>query len=372
MADSGGTPGDAVKPFGDALVAAAKTAGDEPAGDPLVVTAFQLGWLMGDIVRGQAPTPVFGDLKDPEKAGQGAQAISLAAFLTTLKVTTDPGPDAVVTALHGPDPGATPPPPPPPDPKTEAQGWEATLAGALLGADPRYAKAYAVGRNLNWLAAQTPSPDVFQDTQVLAVLTYLDDLSTALPPHAARSVANSIRRWQQNGAGADQAQLTAQCRLWRTIIAGDKKATEVLEPQNYLDAAKQLSVRLHAIAWSVLREYWFLVVVVLLLFVGGVLLVALPDQGGSTVAGLSTVIAAFGLTWKGIGGTVGKLAGKLEAPLWGAEVDDAVTDAITLVASASTQPPARDATDHDYLGRAALRGQLVAASRTDPSTAPES
>jgi hypothetical protein len=49
------------------------------------------------------------------------------------------------------------------------------------------------------------------------------------------------------------------------------------------------------------------------------------------VAGATSVLAGLGLTWKGLGTALGQLAEKLEQPLWGAVVDDAIDDAITLL-----------------------------------------
>lgn len=37
------------------------------------------------------------------------------------------------------------------------------------------------------------------------------------------------------------------------------------------------------------------------------------------------------MSWKGIGGALGRLARNVEEPLWGAEIDHAVTRAITLL-----------------------------------------
>ena len=97
-----------------------------------------------------------------------------------------------------------------------------------------------------------------------------------------------------------------------------------------------------------------MVLLIVVLFVGGIaLLLITPKHAGGTAAGLSAVLAALGLTWKGVGGTLGVLAGKLEAPLWGAELDGAVTDAVTLVPAPPQKnrlgqmkkPPMRDYAD---------------------------
>jgi hypothetical protein len=49
------------------------------------------------------------------------------------------------------------------------------------------------------------------------------------------------------------------------------------------------------------------------------------------VAGAGTILASLGLTWRGPGRSVGTLAAKLERPLWGAELDTAVKQAITVL-----------------------------------------
>jgi hypothetical protein len=149
--------------------------------------------------------------------------------------------------------------------------------------------------------------------------------------------------------------LPAQCDLWRTVLVGDKKGTELLEPNNYLDAAERLGQKFREIGLGVLKRFPVLVAAIAMLFVGGiVLLIVGSDAGTTAVAGISAVLAAFGLTWKGVGAAVGKLAAKLEPPLWGAELDGAITDAITLAhpragSSAAAQPPGT----HDYAGRIA-------------------
>ncbi len=54
-------------------------------------------------------------------------------------------------------------------------------------------------------------------------------------------------------------------------------------------------------------------------------------HSGGVVAGAAAVLSSIGLTWKGIGGSLGKLAGKLEQPLFGGATDDAITATITLL-----------------------------------------
>ena len=80
-----------------------------------------------------------------------------------------------------------------------------------------------------------------------------------------------------------------------------------------------------------LRQFPEVVIGVVALFVVGVVLVVVTDSAAAIVAGAGTILASVGLTWRGAGRSVGGLAGKLEQPLWGAELDIAITEAITLL-----------------------------------------
>jgi hypothetical protein len=100
------------------------------------------------------------------------------------------------------------------------------------------------------------------------------------------------------------------------------------------------------------------VALIALLFVAGICaLVFAPRHAGTTAAGVSGVLVSLGLTWKGIGGALGKLTAKLEAPLWGAELDGVVTDAVTLIDKeapvVSVQARRRASKTGDYAHRAA-------------------
>jgi hypothetical protein len=339
-----GSISDAEQPFVDAVKAAATAAVAEVAGDPQVIDAFQLGWLVGDIINARSGPPFPVDVDMPESAGFKFQARRLTTLVGSLKLDRiDP---STVASQLGEGTEA----------KDVAAAWRPDLAAALRGADSRYAKAYGLGEQLNRLRYETYSTTLFAQPWVAAMLVALDGLSTALPPHAARAVAMSIRRWSalETAPPTSEVLLPAQCDLWRTVLAGEKKGTEMLEPQNYLDAAERLGQKLREMGLSVLKRFPFLVGAIAVLFVGGIVLLIVGSSAGTTaVAGISAVLAAFGLTWKGVGGALGKLAGKIEAPLWGGELDGAITDAITLThGAAGASPAAPPPGTHDYAGRA--------------------
>src|ERR1700759_44438 len=311
MTNGAGSISDAEQPFVDAVRAAAKAAITEIEGDARVIDAFQLGWLMGDIINARSGPPFPVDVEMPESAGFKYQARRLTTLVGSLKLDRiDPG--IVVSQLAE---GT--------EAKDVALKWRTDLAAALRGADSRYAKAYGLGEQLNRLRYETYTTALFTQPWVAAMLVALDGLSPALPPHAARWVANSIRTWAARGTAPPNPEtlLPAQCDLWRTLLAGEKKGTEMLEPQNYLDAAERLGDKLRAMGLTVLKRFPILVGWIVLLFVGGIVLLIVGSSAGTTaVAGISAVLAAFGLPWKGVGGGLGKLAGKVEVARWGGEL----------------------------------------------------
>jgi hypothetical protein len=336
---------DAEQPFVDAVTAAAKAAMREAVGDERVIAAFQLGWLMGDVTNARSGPPFPVDLEVPPSAGFKAQARQLTALVGGLKLDGVDTSTVAIKLAEGSD--------------AKAQGveWQPDLAAALVGADSRLAKAYGLGGQLNRLRNETYSTALFTQPWVAAMLVALDGLSTALPPHAGRAVANSIRRWEmlETAPANPDVLLPAQCDLWRSLLEGEKKGTELLEPKNYLDAAERLGEKLRDAGRSVLRKLPWLVAVILVLFVGGIALLIFGSNAGTTaVAGISAVLAALGLTWKGVGTAVGKLAAQVEAPLWGAELDGAITDAATLAhPGAAGGLAAQPTATRDYAGRTA-------------------
>jgi hypothetical protein len=120
-------------------------------------------------------------------------------------------------------------------------------------ADFRLGKAYGLGRALAD-TCRKPSDAATLKTElgrnrVANLLGWLDDLSSALRAHAAHSVAESLGRccdWSEDHGVADVDQRTLatlrrQGEPWRALLSGEKRATETLEIDNYLDAAQDLA-----------------------------------------------------------------------------------------------------------------------------------
>jgi hypothetical protein len=338
-----GEPADSLTGVEQALVKAAKDTPPATA-DPLVSVAFALGWQMAELYRPQqrrhiaksgADLPGLGSLNEHEhieiltsqvQAGvatlagkvneSGLPAVDLSP-LTDYLENGEPEIDAAVEKVHK------------------------VLLRTLIAADFRLGKAYGLGRALaDTCREPTDGASIARELGAYRVANlrgWLDDLSSALPPHAAHSVSTSLQSWVTWAKGMQDPQeiaaapiaLRRQGELWRALLSGEKKGTEMLEIANYLDAARSLADQMHTVIRGVIGRFPIILWAAAGLLVLGLALLII---GGSsaTVAGAGSILAALGVIWKGLGGALGQLTAKLEQPLWGAVLDNAIAAAITL------------------------------------------
>jgi hypothetical protein len=333
--------------------------------DPQVSVAFALGWQMAELYRPQLSrrrTAFDGDLPgisalsddvrleilvDQVEVGIGQLSAAIKqAGLQPLRVTE------VRSSLRG-------------ERLQEAVSvLHVDTLGTLTATDFRFGTAYGLGRALadtcrnptDFASLQTQ----FGEYRIANLRQWLDDLSTPLPDHAAHSVSESLRRWvvwALDPAAAAEPDAIAQARrqgeLWRALLSGEKRGTELLELDNYLDASRAAADQMASIARRALARFPVVIGFVVALVVVGIVL--LGSGGGShDVAGVGSLLAAVGLSWKTLGTAAGQLAGKLEQPVWGAVIDLAIADAITLLPG----------NDHDHAARRALA--IVAESPETP------
>jgi hypothetical protein len=352
-------PGLALKTFADTTLAQAKRrAHGSP--DPRVGTAFQLGWQMAEIYRpAPQPPPAPGeddhlpelsDLTTDEwariglyqvQAGITKMRLRIAAaglwapdaqlFAEQLEGTTGDERDAAVEAFH------------------------IELLAVLTAADFRLGKGYSLGRALadvtrnaaDWRRELSPE-------RVATLAAWLRQLSTTLPPHAGHVVASSLEKWgsyaqQPTGDPAqeqlDVALLQAQGRLWRSLISGEKRATEMLEMQDYVGSAESLLVSTGKLVSPVLKHHAPLLIAAVVLFVVGIAVMLIFDDAAGIVSGAGVILTALGIGWKGVGGAAGKALAKLETPLWEAALDVAIRDRITpqrILDAGPAKPPNPD------------------------------
>jgi hypothetical protein len=268
------------------------------------------------------------------------------------------------------------------------------LLTTLTAAGSSYGKAYGLGRAL----ADTTKPgqrpgdlaESFQPYRVGQLYAWLDDLASLLPANSARAVALSLTWWQQGVAAATAGtklraadrpatypggqpprwkqatavlmpgskaaqppdadpppvtQLTAaaarQGALWLQVLDGEKQCTDMLTAQDYIRAGERLARQWAGLAARMVRTMpWLLIALVLLL--AGVIL-ALVYIPGSAVARAATGTAAIAGTlsaiWKLIQGRLGTIASQVEQPLWGAELNTAAAEAITVPPLSAPRDP---------------------------------
>jgi hypothetical protein len=338
-----GAPTDALVPLAAAVY---KSLSAEPAGDPNVARAFALGWQMAELNGPQRSggtggtdgrLPGISALSAPQRRSILIKQISAGIALLADAITKAGLPAPSLAGLEATPATAT------------VDDVHFDILATLTAADFRLGKAYGLGRAL----ADTCRRPTDQATlaaelephRIANLLGWLDELSSALPPHAAGSVSRSLRRWCDVAASntpVPRDTLLALRRageLWRALLSGEKRADQVLRTDDYLDAARGLATQTRKLAWSVVKRFWGLTLLVAVLFVLGVVLLVVVDSSASIVAGAASLAASAGLTWKGLGGAAGKLVGHVEQPLWGAQLDAEIADAITLLPAA---PPSRE------------------------------
>jgi hypothetical protein len=303
--------------------------GDGGSGDAAVVAAVQLGWLVEDVVCGRAIAPLDGQEFDDPTVGFRAQGVRLERLADLLELTQEGIRAAAADLGEG-------------RPCANVSTWPALIEARLLGRDARLARGLLIGRALNRLRhaavldddvseqeARAHVDQLLADDALTQLVDRLDQLASALPPHAARAVCKSVRRWRD----ATPAQrpldvLPGQVDHWYRLLTGQKRGVDTLEPANYVDAAFSLGRKTMTSVGDALRPVWPVLALAALMLAGGVALLVFTDVGDAV--GVTTLIASFGLSWKAVGGTLGRLAARLEAPLWNAELDAAVCQAITL------------------------------------------
>jgi hypothetical protein len=291
--------------------------------DPRVAAALALGWRVGEALTwaggGERPDGVadlgLGD--DDRRAVLAGQIERVAKDL--LRDATPPMPA-----------GWTHP---------EVDALRTSLLTQLYIADDAIGKGFRLGHGLQQLcdpAAQERGARA-EAASIPPLKRLLVDLGTKLPPHAGHSVRNSLTLWEEQivEPGAAAA-LRRQGDTWRAILAGELAAKDILRLSDYVGTAEEVVERLRQLALRSLRRLWIGALVVVALIVLGVLILVLGKSSSAVTAGAGSLLAAFGLTWKGLGTMLGRAAAQGEQALWDAQVDWTIAYRATV----TTAPPA--------------------------------
>lgn len=341
----------------DALTAFEAQAQKLPAGpapDPNVAVAYALGWAVGDAVT-CAKYQVFEHLvKVPEfdaPADQWEllvnQIIShcgrLNDHLKSIRADFDLSAQlkTAVTLRLGSSSS---------DVKTAVGAKSATamelhtgILTVLWSVASPLAKSYQLGHDMEQMCA-TPVAD--QSTTVSAsvkghsaeVHRLLTALASKLPANAAHATDNSLRLWSASlSAGGEETpgDLLRQGRRWHDVLAGEVSGKDGLRLTDYVAAADSVAGKLWQTARQVVARFKVWLIVAVLVVAAGIVLIVIGTRG-TIGAGITAVLATFGLTWKGIGDFFGRAAANAEDQLWDAEIDWAIAYRFTILRN----PPA--------------------------------
>ncbi|HME05062.1 MAG TPA: hypothetical protein VKG38_18715 [Solirubrobacteraceae bacterium] len=358
MADaqqSGASGNEGVEAAGKALVSAMVTAvtQPEPMPDPLVSVAFGLGWHIAELYQpaswpSKPPArgvdlPGLGSLSAAERALVGLSQIDVALNQLKSAITEQglTGP-TTVQARHTLEAGA------PTDEAFRNQIFDLhlKLLAVLTAASFKLGKAYGLGRAL---ADTTRQPHDIQTVKhqlaphrVATIKAWLDDLTSVLPAHAGHAVGDSLEQWREwaedtppkLNAGEDITRalrlLRRQGERWRGLLSGEKRGVDALSLEDYVYAGSDALKQAGALVWRFLGRFAALLLLALVLFAGGVWLILSDSNAAHIAAGLAGILASLGITWKGVGGSLGTTAGKLERPIWEAALDAQIAQALTL------------------------------------------
>jgi hypothetical protein len=329
---------------------------ESSAAQAQVATALALGWFLAALVHpgepGATAAAARGDLLGPGALDRARVVelcrcnvrAALAKLEEAVAPTGLPLPDVSELEAASAD-----------DCRTQAAALDAAAQGVLSATDFRLSKAYAVGRALMNVTTrpggETALAEHLTAAAVAPLAADIDDLSSALAPHAGHSVRASLLEWRKSvedksSVVSDEGEvwlvLARQGELWRALLTGEKQGRDMLEIDDYIEAADRLSARMREVAVRLLKRFPEAVIGVVLLFAAGVALIALTDNAAAIAAGAGAILASLGLSWRGAGKSLGGLAAKLERPLWGAELDTAITQSITLLAREKGRDAAKE------------------------------
>jgi len=337
---------------------AARRLAEDPAVSNPVCLAFQLGWDMGCLYS-QAKTlnrkPEFrtkevdGHTTYPKLPAQGEfkggqrthrRIVAVAAGLFRLSAWFERSGFAAPTAepvRRAFDDGNRV--------ELKRAAFELHVSTLLLlqASDPRLGSAYNLGRALMSTGAASEGDELkkrFDHHRVNGLCDELDDLVSALPAHAGRAVGTSFRWWRgaltpklrglRPGESVALARrLDRQAETWRALLSGEKHAPDMLAARDYTNAAGRLLGNVGSICSSVTREHWRLLVGAVAAIATAITLAVIVGGLEGTVVAIAGIAAAFGVSWKGVGASVTSVASQLQGPLWHAELDFAIAEAIT-------------------------------------------
>jgi hypothetical protein len=319
---------------------------------PLVCLAFGLGWNLSELYQlsglPTAPPPRASSGADPpdrlpELADFDAwgRARLLLAQITSAATSCGVGQREASMNLSELAKRA--------DPRIEVRGEALRLhfgfMERLVAEDPRAQRSYRLGVALAHTVLDTRKPlvrpyrEVLQRYRVATMCEWLDSLKSSFPPYAAEAVKHSLIGWRDWAAddhapAAADAKATESLRrqgeVWRSLLAGEILARDVLTPGDYAKAASKMLAQLMKLVGGFVRSWTGAgtLVLVAVVLAGGIwLLSSGGNNTGRLLGGAVAVLAAAGITAGSAGSTLRRTLGTVQQPLWDAVLGDAISTA---------------------------------------------
>lgn len=337
---------------------------------PLNAVAFSLGWRFVEIyiqdsyefkAEGHSPNAPPEYLPGTGEMSQGKQAITLLHQVerdcTTLKVSNDDKgfKNTILNNIENNAPDST---------NTIRLGilnlYEYVRKQLDDHEPPDRAAAFELGRELAYITLRPAAGDIesftvgFDPQRLQSAYDLLERLTESLPPQSAQAVRKSLSQWatwiespsfdsrrqrranEHDGTFAVNIETTEALRrqgeLWRRLLSGEQIPVNLLKADDYVQAGLRMIGRIRAMAARFLRDSWLPCLAFAVLLCGIGYLIFQFAATSTAFAVIVSTFAAVGVTWKGIGATLGKALDEAQRPLWEAEI-------VVGLAIAATQLP---------------------------------
>jgi hypothetical protein len=216
----------------------------------------------------------------------------------------------------------------------------------LTAADFRLEKAYSIGRALYPIAAQTSYEGlrrVGADGGLFVMVTgWLRDLKTEFAMCAADVVVGTLLQWQEavlpgsackSRASQRQAArgeippgtLQRQGEIWRSLLSGEKSATDYLNLGDYLVAGQHVVRQYMRLAASSFGPAgWIILMAVVVIFAAAIGVAISVRQGGAVIGIAGAALGFLGVTSASVWAVVRQALRLVQQPLREAEITDAL------------------------------------------------
>jgi hypothetical protein len=232
---------------------------------------------------------------------------------------------------------------------------------ALTASGFRLEKAYSIGRDLYPIAAQKTLEDLHEvgvNGQLFSVVAgWLRDMKTSFATCATDTVVVTLLQWQdlavnsprggQSTGGGGGAQpmvqnfnpelLQRQGEIWRSLLSGEKAATDYLNLGDYVSAGQHLIQHYAQLATTVVGRWWVWVGAAVVISLAVTVLAIFFNQGSAVIGVGAAVLGLLGVTSATVTAAVRQALQLVQQPLWESEITDAMIVSTSLAPVSDTQ-----------------------------------